>query len=74
MRLQELEKENTTPWKISRGKNRERFGSNKNAKKALKNDVNSRNNKVAHEEKKMLLFQKIQHSLRTCGKTKNMQN
>ena len=33
MRLQELEKENTTPWKISRGKNRERFGSNKNAKK-----------------------------------------
>ena len=56
MRLQELEKENTTPWKISRGKNRERFGSNKNAKKVLKNDVNSRNNKVAHEEKKLLLF------------------
>lgn len=58
MRLQELEKENTTPWKISRGKNRERFGSNKNAKKVLKNDVNSRNNKVAHEEKKCYYFRR----------------
>ena len=57
MHLQELEKESTTPWKISRGKNRERFGNNKNVKKVLKSsDVNSRNNKVAHEEKKMLLF------------------
>ena len=56
MHLQELEKESTTPWKISRGKNRERFGNNKNVKKVLKNDVNSRNNKVAHEEKKNVII------------------
>ena len=55
MRLQELEKRTQHRGKYQAEKT-ERFGNNKNVKKVLKNDVNSRNNKVAHEEKKMLLF------------------